>query len=100
MVVGGWWNIAITIRTKFVVLKLKLNRKQKLLVKIWCEITQHFRVTVEGYKEIRTGARIFQYGPPSILDTSSSHSSAHLGGEAKLTCDSFAIPLPEKVSMK
>ena len=55
------------------------------------------RVTVEGYKEIRTGARIFQFGPPSILDTSTSLAEAKLGADVKLTCDSFAIPLPEKV---
>ena len=42
-------------------------------------------------------ARVFQFGPPSILDSSTSQTSAKLGEDAKLTCDSFAIPLPEKV---
>ena len=78
---GGWWYLATT---KYLMIRL---------------LSTYYRVTVEGYKEIRTEARIFQYGPPSILDTSSSHSLAQLGGDAKLTCDSFAIPLPEKVGM-
>ena len=55
-------------------------------------------MTVEGYKEIRTQATVLQYGPPSILPSSStSLVAAKLGSKVELTCDSFALPLPEKV---
>ena len=60
------------------------------------------RVTVKGYKEIRTKAKVYQYGPPKILgDTSTAVVDSRVGAaEAVLTCDSFAIPLPEKVNQQ
>ena len=55
------------------------------------------RVTVRGYKEIRSSAQVFQYGPPKILSSSDSVVTAKIASDAVLTCDSFAIPLPAKV---
>ena len=37
------------------------------------------------------------FGPPKILPTSDKIVTVRLGAEAVLTCDSFAIPLPDKV---
>ena len=39
------------------------------------------------------------FGPPKILPTSDKIVTVRLGAEAVLTCDSFAIPLPDKVTI-
>ena len=55
------------------------------------------RATVKGYKEIRAKARVLMFGPPRILDNSDTSVDTRIGTEAAMTCDSFAIPLPDKV---
>ena len=57
------------------------------------------RVTVKGYKEIRSSAKVFQYGPPKILSSSDNSVMAKIASDTILTCDSFAIPLPAKVNL-
>ena len=64
---------------------------------IFLSIERCCRVTVRGYKEIRSSAQVFQYGPPKILPSSDSVVTAKIASDAVLTCDSFAIPLPAKV---
>ena len=56
------------------------------------------RATVRGYKEIRAEARVLMFGPPKILDNSDTNVDTRLGAEAVMTCDSFALPLPNNVS--
>ena len=56
------------------------------------------RATVRGYKEIRAEARVLMFGPPKILDNSDTSVDTRLGVEAVMTCDSFALPLPNNVN--
>ena len=58
------------------------------------------RVTVRGYKEIRAEARVLMFGPPKILDNSDTSVDTRLGVEAVMTCDSFALPLPNNVTIE
>ena len=58
------------------------------------------RVTVKGYKEIRSSAKVYQYGPPKILSSSDKIVTAKIASDTVLTCDSFAIPLPAKVILQ
>ena len=53
------------------------------------------RVTVKGYKEIRAQATVYQYGPPRVLSSSSGTVSVRRGADAVLTCDTFAVPVPD-----
>ena len=54
------------------------------------------RVTVKGYKEISSTAKVYKFGPPKILESTEKIQTGKLRQEASLTCDSFAIPLPDK----
>ena len=56
------------------------------------------RATVRGYREIRAEARVLMFGPPKILDNSDTSVDTRLGAEAVMTCDSFALPLPNNVN--
>ena len=53
------------------------------------------RVTVKGYKEISSEAKVYMFGPPKILEDTEKIQVGKLGQEARITCDSFAIPLPD-----
>ena len=39
---------------------------------------------------------MFQFGPPKILENTEKIQTGKVGQDASLTCDSFAIPLPDK----
>ena len=54
------------------------------------------RVTVKGYKEITSTAKVYMFGPPKILTSTERLRKSKIKEEAMLTCDSFAIPLPDK----
>ena len=43
-----------------------------------------------------SSAKVFQFGPPKILEDTEKLQSGKLGQDVSLTCDSFAIPKPEK----
>lgn len=54
------------------------------------------RVTVKGYKEITSKAEVYMKGPAKIKDETERIQTGRIGQEARVTCDSFAIPLPDE----
>lgn len=54
---------------------------------------------VRGFPEIRASSRVYQRGPPRILRSTerSATQSGALGETLQLTCEAFALPVPDNI---